>query len=187
MHTGDDVPAAEYAELLVEHARRCATLLADLGVRRDARPACASAVEFVLEGLHLSKRLNKDAARRPRHLPRPGIASSGRPPGSCVAESRARRLRAVVGRDFVQGVVLATGSDGCGARGRRSVSVGRRSSAAGSDRQVADAQPQPRTRCPARPATGDGQQADRADARGATVTCSAPPEQRRCAKARAAG
>ena len=32
--------------------------------------AVASAVEFVLEGLHLNKRLNKDKAVRPRPLPR---------------------------------------------------------------------------------------------------------------------
>ena len=30
----------------------------------------AAAVEFVLEGLHLSKRLNKDAVGNQRHVPR---------------------------------------------------------------------------------------------------------------------
>jgi len=60
-HTGDDVPSVQLATLLeqvpalrvpVEHL--CAG---------DSSPASvAAAVEFVLEGLHLSKRLNKDAA-----------------------------------------------------------------------------------------------------------------------------
>jgi len=57
---GDDIPAAEYAELvrtlpaLREPVRR---LTGD-----DESPAAvASGVEFVLEGLHLSKRLNKEA------------------------------------------------------------------------------------------------------------------------------
>ena len=60
MHTGDDVPSAEYAELLDRDRRRCEPLLADLGVG-ETPAGVASAVEFVLEGLHLSKRLNKDA------------------------------------------------------------------------------------------------------------------------------
>ncbi|HEX9991534.1 MAG TPA: magnesium chelatase [Acidimicrobiales bacterium] len=58
---GEDVPSSAYAELLGslpalrEPVR---ALTAD-----DERPAAvASAVELVLEGLHLSKRLNKDAA-----------------------------------------------------------------------------------------------------------------------------
>jgi magnesium chelatase subunit I len=57
---GDDVPSAEYAQLvdtipaLREPVR---TLIGD-----DESPAAvASGVEFVLEGLHLSKRLNKEA------------------------------------------------------------------------------------------------------------------------------
>ena len=40
----------------------------------DESPAAvAAAVEFVLEGLHLSKRLNKDASARRRHLPQPQL------------------------------------------------------------------------------------------------------------------
>ena len=35
----------------------------------------ASAVEFILEGLHLTKRLNKDAAGGPGHLPGPGMSA----------------------------------------------------------------------------------------------------------------
>ena len=57
---GEDVPSSAYADLLAavpalrEPVRG---LTAD-----DERPAAvASAVELVLEGLHLSKRLNKDA------------------------------------------------------------------------------------------------------------------------------
>ncbi|MCU1351061.1 MAG: Mg-chelatase subunit ChlI [Acidimicrobiales bacterium] len=63
IHAGDDVSAADYV-----------ALLEDLPAMRDAvneltggdeRPgSVASAVELVLEGLHLSKRLNKDAAGR---------------------------------------------------------------------------------------------------------------------------
>jgi magnesium chelatase subunit I len=58
VETGEDVPSASY----VEHARLpgMRSALADLGVG-EAPAEVASAVEFVLEGLHLSKRLNKDA------------------------------------------------------------------------------------------------------------------------------
>jgi magnesium chelatase subunit I len=58
VHTGDDVPAAEYASLLSELPGLKDTL-ADLEVG-ETPAGVASAVEFVLEGLHLSKRLNKD-------------------------------------------------------------------------------------------------------------------------------
>ena len=59
MHTGDDLAATEYA---CAHApgRRAARGRADLGVGESPAGA-AAAVEFLLEGLHLSKRLNKDA------------------------------------------------------------------------------------------------------------------------------
>jgi magnesium chelatase subunit I len=59
VHTGDDVPAAEYAKLLSD-LPGLRTTLADLEVA-ETPAGVASAVEFVLEGLHLSKRLNKDA------------------------------------------------------------------------------------------------------------------------------
>jgi len=59
VHTGDDVPASEYAQLLPKLKGLRGTL-ADLGVG-ETPAGVASAVEFVLEGLHLSKRLNKDA------------------------------------------------------------------------------------------------------------------------------
>ncbi len=59
VHTGDDVPAAEYGQLLPKLKGFRGTL-GDLGVG-ETPAGVASAVEFVLEGLHLSKRLNKDA------------------------------------------------------------------------------------------------------------------------------
>jgi magnesium chelatase subunit I len=59
VHTGDDVPASEYANLLPKLKGLRGTL-GDLGVG-ETPAGVASAVEFVLEGLHLSKRLNKDA------------------------------------------------------------------------------------------------------------------------------
>ena len=59
VHTGADVPAAEYGKLLTQLPGLPDTLK-DLEVG-ETPAAVASAVEFVLEGLHLSKRLNKDA------------------------------------------------------------------------------------------------------------------------------
>ena len=59
MHTGEDIASSEYAELLGDVPALRATL-ADLEVG-ETPAGVASAVEFVLEGLHLSKRLNKDA------------------------------------------------------------------------------------------------------------------------------
>jgi magnesium chelatase subunit I len=60
-HTGEDVPSATEAELL-QHVPTLRQPVAAL-TRGDESPAAvASALEFVLEGLHLSKRLNKDAA-----------------------------------------------------------------------------------------------------------------------------
>ncbi len=58
-HTGDDVGSAEYADLLASHPA-LAEAAAELTDSSD--PAeLASAVELILEGLHLSKRLNKEA------------------------------------------------------------------------------------------------------------------------------
>ena len=59
VNAGEDISAAEYAELVtkVPELRDAVRLVTD-----DESPAAvASAVEFVLEGLHLSKRLNKEA------------------------------------------------------------------------------------------------------------------------------
>ena len=60
VHAGDDVPAASYVELLAKMPDLRRQVVALAGGESPA--AVASAVEFVLEGVHLSKRLNKDAA-----------------------------------------------------------------------------------------------------------------------------
>ncbi len=59
IHTGEDLPSSEYAQL-VGATPGLRDALGDLGVG-ETPAGLASAVEFVLEGLHLSKRLNKDA------------------------------------------------------------------------------------------------------------------------------
>ncbi len=59
VHTGAEVPSAEYSDLLAS-MDGLPEALADLGVG-ETPAGVASAVEFVLEGLHLSKRLNKDS------------------------------------------------------------------------------------------------------------------------------
>jgi magnesium chelatase subunit I len=59
VHTGPDIPAREYASVLSDLPALHA-VLADLEVG-ESPAQVASAMEFVLEGLHLSKRLNKDA------------------------------------------------------------------------------------------------------------------------------
>ena len=60
VHAGDGVPAAEYTEVLsaVPVLREPALALSG----SESPAALASAVEFLLEGLHLSRRLNKDVA-----------------------------------------------------------------------------------------------------------------------------
>ena len=60
VHAGDDVPAAAYAEVL-QSVPALAAPVKELAGSEDPA-AIASAIEFILEGLHLSKRLNKDAA-----------------------------------------------------------------------------------------------------------------------------
>jgi len=59
VHAGDDVSAGTYVELLGKMPDLRKQVLALAGSESPA--SVASAVEFVLEGLHLSKRLNKDA------------------------------------------------------------------------------------------------------------------------------
>src|SRR6478672_5983930 len=59
VHTGEDVPAADYQKL-ADDIEGLKPLLASLGTG-ESPAACASGIEFVLEGLHLTKRLNKDA------------------------------------------------------------------------------------------------------------------------------
>ena len=60
-HTGEDVASADEARL-VEQVPAMRTAVARLTGGDESPAAVAAAVEFVLEGLHLSKRLNKDAA-----------------------------------------------------------------------------------------------------------------------------
>jgi magnesium chelatase subunit I len=60
-NTGDDVASADLVALATEIAEL--RKIVDQLVGGDESPgAVASAVEFVLEGLHLSKRLNKDSS-----------------------------------------------------------------------------------------------------------------------------
>ena len=54
----DLTPAADYAKLITDTEGLDAAI-EKLGAKGDA-PLSASAVELVLEGLHLNKRLNKD-------------------------------------------------------------------------------------------------------------------------------
>lgn len=60
LHTGDDVASADYVAALasIPALRRVAVPLAG----GESPPLLASAVELIVEGLHLSRRLNKDAA-----------------------------------------------------------------------------------------------------------------------------
>ncbi len=61
VHTGDDLSSADYVALVSEVPALRTSVTALIG--EDESPAAvASAVEFVLEGLHLAKRLNKDEA-----------------------------------------------------------------------------------------------------------------------------
>jgi magnesium chelatase subunit I len=61
VHAGDDLASVAYAETLERVPALAAPVLALTGGSED--PAMvASAVEFILEGLHLTKRLNKEAA-----------------------------------------------------------------------------------------------------------------------------
>jgi len=60
VHAGDDVASGSYQELLARMPALRSQVVSLAGGESPA--AVASAVEFVLEGLHLSKRLNKDAA-----------------------------------------------------------------------------------------------------------------------------
>ena len=60
VHAGDDLPAAAYAEVLTSVPALESPVLALAGGETPGR--VASAAEFVLEGLHLTKRLNKEAA-----------------------------------------------------------------------------------------------------------------------------
>ena len=60
VHAGDDLPSSAYAETLTRMPVLSGPVLALAGSEDPA--LVASALEFVLEGLHLTKRLNKEAA-----------------------------------------------------------------------------------------------------------------------------
>ena len=60
-HTGEDIASADEARL-VEQVPALRTAVLPLTAGDESPAAVAAAVEFVLEGLHLSKRLNKDAS-----------------------------------------------------------------------------------------------------------------------------
>ena len=60
-HTGQDVSSTDLVALLESVPALRAPVLALTG-GNESPPAVAAAVEFVLEGLHLSKRLNKDSS-----------------------------------------------------------------------------------------------------------------------------
>ncbi|HEX4867021.1 MAG TPA: magnesium chelatase [Acidimicrobiales bacterium] len=61
IHTGEDVSSSDYVALL-ERQPSLREAVADLTAGDESPAAVAAAVELVLEGLHLSKRLNKDAS-----------------------------------------------------------------------------------------------------------------------------
>lgn len=61
VHTGDDVPSTDLARL-VEDVPALREAVRRLAGNDESPAAIAAAVEFVLEGLHLSKRLNKDVS-----------------------------------------------------------------------------------------------------------------------------
>jgi magnesium chelatase subunit I len=60
IHAGDDLPVSSYTEILAQMPALKAPVLALAG--SETPGAVASAIEFILEGLHLTKRLNKEAA-----------------------------------------------------------------------------------------------------------------------------
>jgi magnesium chelatase subunit I len=60
-HTGEDIRSADLAQLAVQ-VPALGAVASGLAGGDSSAAATAAAVEFVLEGLHLSKRLNKDAS-----------------------------------------------------------------------------------------------------------------------------
>src|SRR5580698_5330099 len=59
-HAGDDLPVSAYTDVLAELPAIKGPVVALAG--SETPGAVASAIEFILEGLHLTKRLNKEAA-----------------------------------------------------------------------------------------------------------------------------
>jgi magnesium chelatase subunit I len=63
LHAGDDITCADYVQAIAQFPELRSAVLSIPGVTgNESAAVLASGVEFVLEGLHLSKRLNKDAA-----------------------------------------------------------------------------------------------------------------------------
>jgi magnesium chelatase subunit I len=60
IHAGDDLPVSAYTDVLAELPAIKAPVVALAG--SETPGAVASSIEFILEGLHLTKRLNKEAA-----------------------------------------------------------------------------------------------------------------------------
>ena len=92
-HTGEDLTSVSEAELVgkVPALREPVAAL----TRGDESPAAvASAIEFVLEGLHLSKRLNKESVGGAGHLPR-AAAEAGSTRAGC--DGCSERGEAVLG------------------------------------------------------------------------------------------
>jgi magnesium chelatase subunit I len=59
VHTGEDIPATEYRDLLSK-LEGMPAVLSDLGVG-ESPAGIASGIEFVLEGLHLTRRIDKES------------------------------------------------------------------------------------------------------------------------------
>jgi magnesium chelatase subunit I len=63
VHAGDDLPSAAYLAVLADIPELEPPTRALAGAPANESPALmASALEFLLEGLHLTKRLNKDSS-----------------------------------------------------------------------------------------------------------------------------
>ncbi len=75
-HTGEDVASGDLAAL-VEQVPALRPPVAALTAGDESPAAVAAAVSFVLEGLHLSKRLNKDTSGTERDVPQPQLIWSG--------------------------------------------------------------------------------------------------------------
>jgi magnesium chelatase subunit I len=61
VHTGEDVPSEEQA-MLIGDIPSLRPIVDALIAGDDSAASVAAAVEFILEGMHLSKRLNKDTS-----------------------------------------------------------------------------------------------------------------------------
>ncbi len=85
-HTGEDVPSSDLAAL-VETVPALRKPVAALTGGDESPAAVAAAAAFVLEGLHLSKRLNKDTSGHPGHLPQPELTEQDYTNGERVQSS----------------------------------------------------------------------------------------------------